>query len=119
ASVVPAAGAVILTAGAVLSRLKVRLSEPVLPATSVCDATTVFIPSPDEKLILAFHNPAVQLTEVEALTPAPERVTSKPFSQAPDTVNPLESVMPAAGETIVTIGATESLTKLRLSEAEF
>ena len=104
-------------AGALLSRLKLRLSEAVLAAASVCEATTFFAPSPAEKTTLAVHAELEQATVSGLMSPV--RSTLKPSSQEPDTVRPKAVLVPAAGFKIAILGAVVSLTKVRVSELVF
>jgi hypothetical protein len=115
---VPAAGEVIRTKGAVVSRLKFLLSVPVLPAPSVCEATTFLTPSPALKVIAVLKAPATQEVVEGPLTPAPEIFTIKPVSQVPPMVSPVWPTVPAAGEVIRTMGSMLSRTKVLSSKAE-
>src|SRR5690606_33084699 len=63
---VPAAGLAIVIAGPVLSRIKLRLSEPLLPAASVCAAIIFLAPSPNEKFTFTENKPLAQIVVDEA-----------------------------------------------------
>src|SRR4051812_25298043 len=109
----PAAGAVMAISGAALLRTKLRLSEPVLPALSVCAATTFLTPSTALNVIAAENWPFTQAAVDGAETP-PETLTTKPVSHVPDKVTPACAWVLAAGAKITTTGATVSRKKSRL-----
>jgi len=107
------AGPVITTAGPTDIKTKLRLSEPTLPAASVCVATTFFVPSGEVRVTVAANCPFEHVAVVAEI--APERLTVSPLSQVPvkamvDFVGVL-----TAGPVITTAGPTDIRIKLRLS----
>lgn len=74
------------TIGAVVSLMKVRESEPVFPAASVCEAVMDFVPSAPARVILALNEP-LQLV-VTGAAKSPESVTVSPLTQVPLIVSP-------------------------------
>jgi hypothetical protein len=112
-----AAGDVITNVGGVVSFIKLRLLEAVLPALSVCDAIMFFVPSTAEKVTAAEKTPAEQVVVVGADNPVPDKLTVRPVSQVPLKVKPVCATAFTAGNVIAIAGAVVSLIKSRLLEA--
>jgi hypothetical protein len=117
-AIVFAAGDVIVILGPELSRINVRESESVLPAASVCVATTSLLPSPFENETTVLKLLAEHVVEDGDAKPAPERFTVRPVSHVPTIVALDETKLLAAGDVMAIAGATLSLIKLRLAEPE-
>lgn len=108
-----AAGEVMDTTGATLSRTKLREIAATLPALSVCESDISFTPSPADKVTACVNAPFAQPAFTAAATPAPLIATGSAFSQVPIKVREDINAAFATGDDSASAGAVVSKIKLR------